>query len=195
MHAGTVDHGRVEVVEPVQVVAPPVRGFFGADIEPGCAWYVVHTHPRQEKALAETLEARDIRFFLPLVRGVKYYGHRRRVTDRPLFASYVFLWGTVDQTYLAVSTKRVARVLPVPDQKRLEHELLQIRLALDGAATLDPYPFLSVGRRVRVTSGPLRGVEGLVLSRPGETRLVLGIHTLGQAVAVEIDPSLLEPVD
>ena len=188
------DRGRAGLVEPVIVTARAPVGFFDAPPVVG-SWFVVHTHARQEKALAETLDARGIRYFLPLVRGVKYYGHRRRVSDRPLFSSYVFLWGTIEQTYFAVATKRVARVLPVSDQARLEHELLQIRAALGGDAILDPYPYLAVGRRVRVTSGPLRGVEGLVQSRPAETRLVLGIHTLGQAVAMEIDPSLLEPVD
>lgn len=193
-------------VHPVQVDAPSEPGavavggslsapFFDGVVAADCRWFVVHTHARQEKALAETLDARGIRRFLPLVRGVKYYGHRRRVAERPLFPSYVFLWGSLDETYFAVATKRVARVLEVTDQRRLEHELRQVRAALAGFAELDPYPYLHVGRRVRVTSGPLRGVEGLVQSRPAETRLVLGVHTLGQAVAVEIDPSLLEPAD
>ncbi len=180
-----------------EVVAPsPGSSRLFAGAPPGSdRWFVVHTHSRQEKALAETLEARGVRLFLPLVRGVRYYGHRRRVTDRPLFPSYVFLWGTLEATYLAVSTKRVARVLPVSEQDRLDRELYSIRLALIGEAPLDPYPFLAVGRRARVVSGPLRGVEGIIQGRPTETRLVLCVHTLGQAVATEIDASLLEPID
>ncbi len=158
-------------------------------------WFVLHTHSRQEKALAETLQARGIKSFLPLVRGVRYYGHRRRVSQRPLFPSYVFLWGSLEETYFAVSTKRVTQVLTVVDQDRLDRELYSIRLALVGDATLDPYPFLAVGKRARVTAGPLRGVEGLIQSRPSETRLVLCVHTLGQAVSTEIDPALLEPAE
>lgn len=158
-------------------------------------WFVLHTHSRQEKAIAETLDACGLTYFLPLVRCVRYYGHRRRVSDRPLFPSYVFLWGSVDATYFAVSTKRIARVLSVADQARLTSELTHIRLALEGCAELDPYPFLKSGRRARVTSGPLRGVEGVVQMRISETKLVLNVHTLGQAVATEIDASLLEPID
>jgi transcription antitermination factor NusG len=129
------------------------------------------------------------------VRGVRYYGHRRRVSQRPLFPSYVFLWGSLEETYFAVSTKRVTQVLTVVDQDRLDRELYSIRLALVGDATLDPYPFLAVGKRARVTAGPLRGVEGLIQSRPSETRLVLCVYTLGQAVSTEIDPALLEPAE
>ncbi|MFM9995284.1 MAG: transcription termination/antitermination protein NusG [Phycisphaerales bacterium] len=169
--------------------------FFTHEAGPAQRWFVLHTHSRQEKALAETLDARGVRCFLPLVRAVRYYGHRRRVTERPLFPAYLFLWGTIDCTYFAVATKRVARVLPVPDQPRLTLELTHIRRALDGEAELDPFPFLAVGRRVRVTAGPLRGVEGVVQARPTEIRLVLCVQTLGQAVSTEIDASLLEPVD
>lgn len=190
--SGLLTAGRpVMPLTPVDVTPPdPAQARAGAE-----RWFVLHTHSRQEKAVAETLNARGLTYFLPLIRGVRYYGHRRRVSDRPLFPSYVFLWGTVDSTYFAVSTKRIARVLSVPDQVRLTCELTHIRLALEGNAELDPYPFLVAGRRARVTAGPLRGVEGVVQERLSETKLVLCVQTLGQAVATEIDASLLEPID
>lgn len=190
-----MESGREQGAAPPRGPAPsPSRLFAGAPAGLN-RWFVVHTQSRQEKALSETLDARGVKSFLPLVRAVRYYGHRRRVTERPLFPSYVFLWGTLEETYLAVSTQRVARVLPVSDQDRIDRELYSIRLALQGEATLDPYPFLAVGRRARVVSGPLQGVEGLILARPAETRLILCVQTLGQAVSTEIDPSLLEPID
>ena len=61
-------------------------------------------------------------------------------------------------------------------------------------AEFDPWPYLAVGRRCRVASGPMRGIEGIVHRRKNMTRLVLTVHTLGQAVALEIDGGLLEPV-
>lgn len=158
-------------------------------------WHVLHTRSRQEKALVEILEATGVECFLPLVRKVRHYGHRRRRVDVPLFPSYVFLWGPLEATYAAISTKRAVGAVRVADQLRLDRELHQIRLALDGEADLDPYPFLEKGRPVRVTGGPFRGIEGLVEDRRSPHRLVLQIHTLGRATALEIDPSLLEPVD
>jgi hypothetical protein len=38
----------------------------------------------------------------------------------------------------------------------------------------------------------LAGIQGVVVQRDGVTKLVLQIEMLGQAVATEIDPSLLE---
>ena len=73
-------------------------------------------------------------------------------------------------------------------------ELTNLRLALEAGDRIDPYPFLKKGVRVEVTSGPLRGLEGLVEERCGVHRLILQIEMLGQAVSLEIDASQLEVV-
>jgi transcription antitermination factor NusG len=163
---------------------------------PGTArWHVIHTRSRQEKALARTLAAAGVEHYLPLIRHARYCGHRKRITHEPLFASYLFLFGAVDATYLAVATKRVANVIKVADQQRFVRELDQIRLALDNGAELSPYPYLKVGRRARVTAGPFRGIEGLIEEITRPDRLVLQIEALGRATSLEIDAGLLEPVD
>ncbi|MCC6678458.1 MAG: hypothetical protein IT436_15090 [Phycisphaerales bacterium] len=159
------------------------------------AWHVAHTRPRQEKALGEALTALGIACFVPLVRHIRYYAHRKRIVDLPLFQSYAFLFGTRDHAHQAIRTKRIAHVLPVEDQARLEHELLQIDRAIAGHAAFDPYPFLAVGKRVAVTAGPFRGLEGLIDERRSPHRLVLNVSLLGRATSLEIDASLLEVID
>ena len=163
--------------------------------DPDRPWRVLHTRPRQEKAVGEVLHAAGLRHFLPTVRETKVYGHRKRVVERPLFPSYVFLQGAKEDAWFAVGTKRVAQVIDAPDQGRLVHELEQIRLALQGQGVLDPYPFLQVGRHVRVRSGPFKGVEGVVDVRRQQDRLILKVDALGRAVGLEIDAGLLEPVE
>ncbi len=158
-------------------------------------WYALHTLPRQEKALAEALQARGIEHYLPLRSETRTYAHRRRVSLIPLFSSYVFLRGTRDSAFAAVSTKRVARVLDIPDQQSFLREIEQIQRALSAGATLDPYPHLVLGRKARVRAGPLHGVEGILQARPKDCRLILQVQALGQAVAVEIDAHLLEPTE
>lgn len=158
-------------------------------------WYVLHTQPRQEKSLAESLVALGIPHFLPLVRQVKYYEHRRRQTHIPLFSGYLFAWGTKETSYRAVETKRVANIIQVTDQARLAHELLQLQRATLGGVALEPYRYLTVGRRCRVTAGPLFGVEGFIESVPKPDKVVLQIQALGQAVSAMVDPSLVEVLD
>lgn len=158
-------------------------------------WMVLCTKSRQEKVVANYLESRQFEHYLPLIDRVSYKGGRKFSSRVPLFPGYVFLNGTAMQRYAAVDTGRVFQVLPVNDQRRFEHELHQIHLAMAKDATLERYPFAVVGRRCRVTKGPLMGVEGVIASRDQRNRLVLSIDVLGRGAALDIDLDLVEPID
>lgn len=157
-------------------------------------WHVLHTRSRQEKALADDLSARRIPHFLPLVRQVRYYGKRKFFAEMPLFPGYVFLRGELDDAYLADRTKRVAAIIKVADQQRIDWELRNIYLALSTNAPLDPYPHLRKGIRVEVRSGPFRGLQGIIEDRVKHDRLILQVDMLGVAVSLEIHGALVEPV-
>ena len=55
-------------------------------------------------------------------------------------------------------------------------------------------PYLEKGKWVRVKSGPLKGLEGIVQRMKGKTRVVLNVDMIKQAVAMEIDSSILAPL-
>src|SRR5690606_29482953 len=158
------------------------------------AWRVIHTKPRQEKALAEYLEARQIEHYLPLVRRVRYHGQRKAVAMVPLFPGYLFLHGDAEAGYAAERTERVVRVIPVSNQVELDAELAAIRLALERHGGLEPSRYPAVGEWVEVISGPLRGLRGVVERGATEDRLILGVRMLGRAAELEIDRSLLQPL-
>ena len=157
-------------------------------------WHVVHTLSRQEKALAADLVAMDIPHFLPLQKKVRYYGRRKAAIQDPLFPGYLFVRGSLDDTYRADRTGRVANLIKVNDQVRLDWELRNIHLALSNDAPLEPYAHLVKGKRVMVRSGPFRGLQWVVEAGSDNGRLILQVETLGQAVSLEIDASLLDAV-
>lgn len=158
-------------------------------------WFVLHTRSRQEKAVASHLRARGISHFLPLITHVRWYGGRKTQVELPLFAGYVFLSGTLEQAYEAEASRRLARVIHVPDQEHLDNELRNIRLALEHHVPLDPYPYLRTGIRAEVRSGPFRGLRGVIESRTRTNRLILQVDMLGRAVSLELDGAVLEPLE
>lgn len=158
-------------------------------------WFVLHTKSRQEKAIADTLAAMRIPHFLPLVRQPRYHGKRKAIVEMPLFPSYVFLRGQKEQAFAADRTKRIARIIPVIDQAGIDRELRNLHLALSGNADLDPYPFLKDGTWVEVRAGPFRGLQGVIDRHLKENRLVLQVNILGRATSLEIDASLLDPIE
>jgi transcription antitermination factor NusG len=158
-------------------------------------WFVLHTRSRQEKALQADLTALDVQCYLPLVQQVRYYGKRKFLVEEPLFPGYVFLRGTRENAFSADRTKRVANILTVKDQVRIDWELRNLALALGQGLRLDPYPYLKVGYRAEVRSGPFRGLQGLIERRTGADRLVLTVDMLGRALSLEMHGALLEPLE
>lgn len=158
-------------------------------------WWVLHTRSRHEKVVSSLLTRRGIRHYLPLVRTQRTYGGRRVSVELPLFPSYLFLRGEAPDCEAALRTNKVAHVLGVADQQRFESELSHIFRVVESGAGVDLYPGLRAGRRCRVKSGPLRGVEGIVLHRRSSCRLFMSATVLGQSAVVEIDAAALEALD
>jgi transcription antitermination factor NusG len=178
------------------VAAPPVVRLITFDeivAVPG-SWHVLHTRSRQEKALAETLTAMGIAAYLPLLDVTRTYGRRKLSVELPMFPGYLFLKGKLEDAYTADRTKRVAHIIPVVDQDKLTWELRNLSLALSAQAPLDPYPFLRIGLRVEVRSGPLAGLQGVIENRLKRDRLSLQVDVLGQAMSLEIDGALLDVI-
>ncbi len=158
-------------------------------------WWLVHTKPRNEKALASDLERKGIQYFLPLARHRRIYGGRTFQVEIPLFSSYLFLCGGEAERYATLMTHRAVQVIAVADQARLKAELRHVYRATTSDQPVDLYPGIKRGRRCRVMRGSLAGLEGVVIRRRGMCRVYLGVEILGQSAEVEVDPSLLEVID
>jgi len=158
-------------------------------------WHILHVKSRQEKALASDLEQAGIVHYLPLNTSVRYYGRRKANVIEPLFPGYLFLKGDRDQAFRADRTRRVASILPVHDQAKLEAELGQLRTTLEHVGYLAPTSLLKVGASVEVVAGPFKGMVGRIDTVDGRNRLVLHVTALGQGAALEIDGSLVRPLE
>ena len=125
---------------------PVNRGLFRAEFSPEFKWHVLHVRSRQEKILADEMRRRDVQCFLPLVSRVRFYAGRKAVVEAPLFPGYVFLRGSLDDAYTADRSKRLAGIIPVLDQRRLNWELQNIHRALGSGQELDAFPGLQARR-------------------------------------------------
>lgn len=177
-------------VRPCEKLARPILP--SADIGD---WFVLRTRSRQEKILANDLRAKGIGYFMPLMKVERLYCNRRITVEAPLFVGYMFLRGSFDDAYFADRTGRVAQIIQVSDQVRLDRELNSLAQVLGLNTKVDPYPYLKKGVRVEVRAGPLRGIQGLIEDRTRRHRLILQVDALGQAVSVEVDAAIVEVVE
>jgi len=159
-------------------------------------WWVAHTKPRQQKALAwDILRLAGGGYFLPMYEARRKSRGRTWKTILPLFPGYVFLCCDDDQRGAALKTNRIANLIPVPDQAQLVRELDAVKRLLESKAGIDPYPQLKRGKTCRIRSGPLAGLEGQIERRKGHLRFIVSVSILGQGAMVEIDADVLEPTD
>ena len=164
----------------------------GTGQNPAVAWYVAHTRPRREKKLVEHCEREGVTATLPCYRSVKKYRGKTVVFEKPLFPNYVFLQLLPEQRQAVYQSDHVANLLEVIDQALFEAQLGDILRALDTELEIFLAPQISAGARVKIKSGPLRGVEGTVERRSGMTLVLLRLDFISQAAAVKMDASDLE---
>jgi transcriptional antiterminator RfaH len=155
-------------------------------------WYVAHTRPRCEKKLAQFCEREGFAVTLPCYRSVKKYRGKKVVFEKPLFPNYVFLQLTKAQTRKVYQSDYVANLLDVVDQQLFEDQLGDILRALDTDLEVYLAPAITAGSRVKIKSGPLRGLEGFVEQREGQTMVLLRLDFISQAAAVKVEATDLE---
>ncbi len=157
-------------------------------------WCVAHVRSRQEKVLARHVAPLEVPFYLPLHENGRCRGGRRFVSHLPLFPGYLFFRGSASQRIAVLESNVVVRLLEVPDQQLLTHELRELRALQEAGATLTPHIPIAPGSTVRVVEGPFSGYTGKVLREQSRLRLIVSISMLRQAVAVEFSRETLSLV-
>ncbi len=164
----------------------------------GLGWYVLWTHSHCEQLVYDQLAVKGFELFLPTIDAWSRRFGIRRLARAPLFGGYLFLHHAMDKaSYLEVRKARgLVRVLGerwdrldvVPDQS-----IEAIQRVLRTRVPILPYPYLREGQRVRITSGPMADVEGiLVRSNPNKGLLVMSVDLLQRSIAVQVDCTLVE---
>lgn len=157
-------------------------------------WWCLHTKPRQEKAAARDLRARRIAYYLPqVVHEDRTPQGRKFRSVVPLFTSYLFLLADERERVEALKGNRLANVLDVVDQERLNHDLQQIHQMLSSGLAVVAEPVMPVGSRVRIKTGPLAGIEGTVIRRGKRDQFVAVVQFLGRGATVDLEDWQVEP--
>jgi transcription antitermination factor NusG len=159
-------------------------------------WYAAYVCSRHEKQVVSQLQERRISCFLPVYRSLRRWKDRRKELELVLFPGYVFVHLDLRDRLRVLQLPSVVRFVsfnghpaPLPDT---EIEILSKGLA--SGIRAEPHPYLKIGNRVRVRSGPLAGAEGILVRRKDKFRVVLSIDLIMRSVAVEVDEADIEAI-
>jgi transcription elongation factor/antiterminator RfaH len=159
-------------------------------------WYAVYTKSRHEKTVADKLMEKEVETFLPLIETVRRWKDRRKRIQVPLFSGYVFVKITLTERLRVLSTPGIVRIVGFTEQPTPipEEQILAIKKLVAHEIKADPYPYLQIGRKVEVTGGPLQGVQGILVRKKGQCRLVISVDLIQQSVALEINAEDVRPL-
>lgn len=156
-------------------------------------WYVAYTCSRHEKYLAEQCQQRGITAFLPLYAVQRHWKRRHAEVLLPLFPSYVFVRMALAERLRVLALPGVVSLVSfkgapavVPDS---QIDALRKATALGRA---EPHVYLQSGRRVRVTAGPLLGLEGIVVEIKNRVHVIVSFEWMTRSVAVTLDAEEVE---
>jgi transcription antitermination factor NusG len=146
--------------------------------------------------VSELLAEKQIETFLPLYLAARQWKKSRPVRlELPLFPTYVFVRTAPHSRASVLRTPGVLAIVgsskepwPLPD---CEIEALRRGTRM---LKVEPHPYLKVGESVRVKAGVMAGVEGVLVRKKNQCRVVLSLDAIMQSVAVEVDASDLELV-
>ena len=166
------------------------------DTNGSSAWHALHTRYQHEKVVAELLARQEFETFLPLYTAVNRWKDRTKRLSLPLFPCYVFLRGGFDRRLQILKTPGVHAIVESAGCPGVipEPEIAAIRRAVENSLRIKPHPFLETGDWVKIKSGPLVGLEGILVRKQDQLRLVLSVEMLGRSVAVEVETSHAEQV-
>jgi transcription antitermination factor NusG len=151
-------------------------------------WYAFVTKPRHEKKVKQYLDLAGIESFLPTRRTLNQWKDRKRWVEAPLFSCYIFSRIPYVSRYDVLQVPSVARMVtfnneptPVSDQ-----EIDTIRRILATPQSVQVLDGMIPGSRVRINSGALAGMEGVLGEHRGNKWFMIYIEVIGKSILVDI---------
>jgi transcription antitermination factor NusG len=159
-------------------------------------WYAVYTVPQHEQSALKQLDIREIESFLPAYETVRVWKNRqRKKLVLPLFPTYLFVHINSRERIRVLQTPGVLQIVgnnresvPLPDS---EVEFLRSSICRQ---RVEPYRELVVGKRVRIKSGVMQGLQGTLVKKRSGMRFVLTLELINQHAAIQVDAEDLEPI-
>jgi len=156
-------------------------------------WYVIQTKPRYEKKVFEQILYKDIEAYLPLIENIRYWSDRKKKTKEPLFPGYVFINGSEEERYLAI-TNNTGALRYLMFEKRParinQDEINNIKISLKAPEKINIEDIkISKGDIVEVTYGVFKGLKGEIIQLRGSYKLIVKIVELNTSISVQLSNS------
>jgi transcription antitermination factor NusG len=160
-------------------------------------WYAVYTRPRAEKLVFQRLEEESIETFLPLQKTFRVWSDRKKLVEKPLLPSYIFVRTNKKNFPRVWSINGVVKFVsfegnPVSiPQNQIDNLRLLINSNADIEVSSDKF---ETGDNVQVINGSLIGLTGELIKIGSKNRVIVRIDRLDQNLILKIPKAFLKKV-
>jgi transcription antitermination factor NusG len=159
-------------------------------------WHVVYTRPKSERKVASRISAMGIESFLPMHKVVRQWSDRKKKLVVPLFPNYVFVKVDAANRGYLFSIKEFVTFISIERKPVVlrEKEIMAIKQIVDENVEVLEEDYFQQGMKVRIKHGQFEGLEGIILKKYGNTRLLVKIDTIMKAYSFNVSTRLTEAV-
>jgi len=156
-------------------------------------WYAIRVKSNRERVTADALRGKDLEVLLPAHREPRPNG--KPPLEIPLFPGYLFCRFDVRHRLPVLTVPGVVHIVgignvPLPIDPV---EIAGVRALIQSPLRVMPFPYPPVGRMVEIRTGPLRGVEGVIIAHKGEDKMVVSVTLLQRSIAVAVEREWVTP--
>jgi transcription antitermination factor NusG len=149
-------------------------------------WFVCHTKPRCEKKFDDLAAREGFAHYLPLIQSVRRYGNQKKTFTKPLFPGYAFVRIEPEKKSRVYQQDLLVRALIVDNEAGFLRQLEDVKAVCASGLEAMVHPLMRKGTHVRVTGGPLHGLEGFVDDPANPQGIVVSVDVLQQGLLVRL---------
>jgi transcription antitermination factor NusG len=160
-------------------------------------WYAVYTRPRAEKLVYQRLVEEGIETFLPLQKTYRIWSDRKKLVEKPLLSSYIFVRTNSKNFPVVFKTNGVVKFISFEGQPVSipQNQIDNLRLLINSDADIEvSSENFARGDSVEVISGSLVGLTGELIKTGGKKRVIVRIDRLDQNLLLTIPVTFLKKI-
>lgn len=162
-------------------------------------WYALYVRSRSEKSVGELLQKKGVEVYVPLIKTMRQWSDRKKMVEMPLFSGYVFVKTVTSQADFILRTKGIVGFVKYLGKNAVikEIELSRVKQLVELGYEMETSVLnkrFQIGEKIKITSGPLKGVEGYVMNLINGDWLEIALESLGQVIKVKLPEGILKTI-
>ncbi len=157
-------------------------------------WIAVYTKSRHEQIVVNELNKKNIESYCPMFKERRQWSDRKKWVHFPLFRSYVFANIEINENIYVLQTIGVNKIVKFQEKISIipDQVIDNIKNIIEGGYNVEQADYFIKGDEVRIASGPLKGLDGVVLDLRGANKIIIKIESIQQVFSVEISSGLIK---